>query len=148
MSNDHDAIIAEADEIARQVGAILRGKRSVALFLALGEILGAQEIASAKPNRQATLRLIAEGMNHYIASNLDAAAARKLIGESKIEQAANISAGACDLCPAIHINFLDADGDCFATASVPIANAEPFIKQVRDAMGIIGKRHSAPSRRQ
>lgn len=148
-SDDHQAILAEADVIYREVARVMHGKHTTALYLALGEVLGAVELASRAPNRAATFRVLGAGMDEYIVANAaDPAAARKLIGESKVEQAAAIDTGACDFCPAIHVNLYDAQGECFATGSVPIANAEAFIKRFGEAMGLIAKRHRAPGMRQ
>ncbi len=63
-------------------------------------------------------------------------------------EAKAINAHACAFCPAVHVNFLDALGQVFATASVPIENAEPFIAQFRAAMAELAARHSAPATRQ
>ena len=63
-------------------------------------------------------------------------------------EASRISAGACDFCPAVHVNFHDDAGEVFATASVPIENCEPFIAQFRKAMGELSLRQSAPKERQ
>ncbi len=63
-------------------------------------------------------------------------------------EAASIRAVACDFCPAVHVDFLDRNGECFATASVPAEHFEPFIAQFRAAMAELNERHSAPARRQ
>lgn len=48
-----------------------------------------------------------------------------------IPQAASILARACMFCPAVRIDFMDDDGEVFATAVVPIVNVEPLIGQMR-----------------
>ncbi len=63
-------------------------------------------------------------------------------------EAASIRAVACDFCTAVHVDLLDRDGECFATASVRREHFEPFIAQFREAVAGIDKRHSAPAKRQ
>lgn len=63
-------------------------------------------------------------------------------------QAVSIRAVACDFCPAVHVDLLDGNGECFATASVPREHFEPFIAQFRAAIADLDKRHSAPARKQ
>lgn len=65
-----------------------------------------------------------------------------------VREAAKISCGACDFCPAIHVDLKDAAGETFATASVPLHNAEAFIGLFRAAMTELATRHSAPARKQ
>jgi hypothetical protein len=66
----------------------------------------------------------------------------------EIEQAVSINAQACEFCPAVHVNLIDAEGDVFASGSVPIDTVEPFIDQIRAAVAELAKRHSAPVMRQ
>lgn len=63
-------------------------------------------------------------------------------------EAASIRAVACDFCPAVHVDLLDENGECFATASVPREHFDPFIAQFREAVVSLEKRHSAPPRKQ
>jgi hypothetical protein len=43
----------------------------------------------------------------------------------------------------------EADGEVFATASVPMEHIEPLIAQIRAAAAVVMKRpHAAPARRQ
>lgn len=51
-----------------------------------------------------------------------------------VKEAASISCGTCDFCPAVHVNLINENGEVFATASVPIENCEPFITNFRRCM--------------
>lgn len=63
-------------------------------------------------------------------------------------EARSIRAVACDFCPAVHVDLLDAAGECFATGSVPREHFEPFLAQFREAMAELEKRHNAPASKQ
>lgn len=50
---------------------------------------------------------------------------------SDLREASQISVGSCDFCSAVHVNFLDEDGEIFATASIPIDRVNEFCRRVR-----------------
>lgn len=66
----------------------------------------------------------------------------------EVEGAAKVTCGSCDFCPSVHINLIDGDGELFATAALPVASLDAFIKQLRDCAGEIMTRSRAPARRQ
>lgn len=66
----------------------------------------------------------------------------------KILEAASITVGACESCPAVHVNLIDIDGNVFATANVPAETCAEFIVRFRACATEIAQRHSAPSRQQ
>lgn len=68
--------------------------------------------------------------------------------DGMVAESSDISCGACDFCPAVHVNLHGVDGEVFATASVPLENCEPFIAKFRSAMAKLSERHSAPARQQ
>jgi hypothetical protein len=66
-----------------------------------------------------------------------------------ILEAARISCHACDFCNAVHVDFIDIDGDVFATASVPIEIEMEFMARFAACVTEIkGRSHAAPARRQ
>jgi hypothetical protein len=64
----------------------------------------------------------------------------KTMRRSDCLEAKSIRVVACDFCPAVHIDFLDGHGECFATASVPREHFDPFIAQFRDAVTELDRR--------
>lgn len=57
-----------------------------------------------------------------------------------ILEAASINAGACEFCGDVHVNMFDADGEIFATASVPLDCLWPLIEQMRAAAAVVTAR--------
>ena len=146
--SEHEATVAETVKIALKMSSVVAGRRTVAVYLAIVYLLADLEMRSAKPNRRATLRILGEAMDAHVANNCEVELARKLIAESKIEEAVTVAVGVCDFCPAVHVNFRDGNGDCFATASVPVANCAGFIRKFQEALAEIHRRHSTPTRKQ
>jgi hypothetical protein len=67
----------------------------------------------------------------------------------KILEAAKVDFGACDFCNAVHLNFIDVNGNVFATASLPIELEETFIGRFKGCVREIkGRAHAAPAMRQ
>lgn len=143
---EHDALMREYRAIAERISDATADRPLVAVYLALGAILGNIEMKAASPNRRQMFRLMSQGMDEFIGLNSPDAA--KHLAEAKIEEAVSITIGACDFCPAVHVNLRDQDGDIFATASVPVVIGEDFIARFRAAMAELATRHSAPVRRQ
>lgn len=67
---------------------------------------------------------------------------------SGILAADSITCHLCDFCPAVHINFLDPDGEVFATASVAASDGKKFISMFRACLRESGTRVAAPIGRQ
>lgn len=72
----------------------------------------------------------------------------KMMRKANCLEASSVRAVACDFCPAVHVDLLNREGECFATASIPREHFEPFIEQFRAAVAELQKRHSAPAKRQ
>lgn len=68
--------------------------------------------------------------------------------KAHVREAKSINCGECDFCPAVHVNLIDAEGDIFATASVPCEIGEQFIAHFRSCMTGLARRSSAPTRKQ
>lgn len=67
---------------------------------------------------------------------------------TKLRLAASINVGVCDSCPAVHVNLIDAGGEVFATASVPIQVGDQFIARFKACMDEVQERAPAGSRTQ
>lgn len=63
-------------------------------------------------------------------------------------QADRIAFGICEFCAGVHVNFIGADGEVFATAVVPAADGGIFIDMFRAQLKALALRHAAPTRRQ
>jgi hypothetical protein len=53
---------------------------------------------------------------------------------AEIRSAAQVSAGLCDTCDAVHINLIDDAGEVFATAALPASVVDAFIADIRRKM--------------
>ena len=49
---------------------------------------------------------------------------------SRPREAVSVNVGSCDFCSAVHINLLDADGECFATAALPVHHVDEFCRRM------------------
>lgn len=63
-------------------------------------------------------------------------------------EAKSIRCYSCAHCPAVHIDLLDENGFCFATAVVPTSVGHAFVAQFHEAMETIAMTHPAPEGRQ
>lgn len=141
-----DAILGAYPAIAGEVDAIIAGKPTAAVLLAFGALLGNMEMkALIQPSRAELLRLLIAGMDNFLKANQRPLAERL---RPEIREAASVSCGACDFCPAVHVNLIDHAGDKFATASVPAHVGEEFIRRFRAALVELGRRSAAPVPRQ
>ncbi|MDQ2084778.1 hypothetical protein RA307_31755 [Xanthobacteraceae bacterium Astr-EGSB] len=67
---------------------------------------------------------------------------------SDILHADSITVGACDVCPAVHVNLLDDRGEVFATGALPVELIDLFVRRLQDAKRTLVMRHAAPAGRQ
>lgn len=100
--------------------------------------------------RAAAAEVAAEGgaSARQIAEAVLAAAEIVRKSDGEVLQAASISFGACDFCPAVHFNLIAENGIIFAMASLPSGDVEEAIKRIRKVVTVLASRPSTTSVRQ